>query len=54
MHATLFINYFEHFSQIILFLKLRYAIATQLSKTNLLVTTPWIKLKVYLETFAVI
>lgn len=29
MHATLFINYFEHFSQIILFLELRYAIATQ-------------------------
>lgn len=54
MHATLFINYFELFSQIILFLELRYAIATQLSKTNLLVTTPWIKLKVYLEKFAVI
>lgn len=54
MHATLFINYFELFPQIILFLKLRYAIVTQLSKTNLLVTTPWIKLKVYLEKFAVI
>ena len=54
MHATLFINYFELFSQIIRLLELRYAIATQLSKTNLLFTTPWIKLKVYLEKFAVI
>lgn len=54
MHATLFINYFELFSQITLFLEHGYAIATQLSKTNLLVTTPWIKLKVYLEKFAVI
>ena len=54
MHATLFINYFELFSKIILFLELHYATATQLSKTNLLVTTPWIKLKVYLEKFAVI
>ena len=54
MHAKLFINYFEHFSQIIMFLELRYAIATQLSKTNLQVTTPWIELKVYLEKVAVI